>query len=863
MSVTLEKLWKEAGFNPTPKQEAAIKQIDGPLFLSAGPGSGKTRVLLWRTLNLIVFHDIDPQEIFLSTFTEKAARQLKDGLRSLLGFASNHTNKPYDISKMAVGTVHSNCQMIITDRRFSVNNVRVHPPVIIDELDQYFKLYNNAFWTSLLVAGGFDISENGQFAHKEITQFFSGRPSGSKHVAIQECKSLFNRFSEENLDPQTVKTKEPVLRKLFLMYQAYLKDLSEKKEVDLSLLQQAAFKALTLNPKSKSIFKHIIIDEYQDTNTIQEKIFFKMAEGHKNICVVGDDDQALYRFRGATVENLVEFEKRCEENLSVKPKRIDLDINYRSRKEIVDFYGKFITKANWQKDHNKNEHYRVHDKIINANSKDAHTSVVTSDHCKSPEVYAEIASLIKKLKEDGKIEDYNQCAFLFPALKDNARVKGFMDALITEGIEVYAPRAGNFFELDEVKAMMGCILLIFDRPHYGSEVSWGIRDYRNWMEGCMQRARALLALDKQLHDFIQDKKAELSLIKSDYEKLINIVQRKKWQLKNAAQEEMIRSFVSASGISQRAIKNLTSKFFLSFMRKRMQDGKPVSLEYVINRATSLDWSVLDLFYQFCSFGHFRIMFDKAERGEDEAFVYNLSMLSGYLGNFMEKRTAIITASFLSDSKFQWTFFGSFFYALFRLGQSEHEDEEVPFPKGRIPFLTIHQSKGLEFPVVVLGSVFKQNREVDFKETVIREKITLNGLPFKNNGEPLDRMNLFDRMRMFYVALSRAQNLLILPCYKGSAHSCEPFTELLHDGTIGKIKDLKLNTLPTASVKEEDLGKTFSYTGDYLNYQRCARQYMIFRKYGFVTSRSQNQYFGSLVHQTIEDLHHRLKQIPVA
>ncbi len=69
MNTTLEKLWKEAGFTPTPKQEAAINHIDGPLFLSAGPGSGKTRVLLWRTLNLIVFHDIDPMKFSTPTVT--------------------------------------------------------------------------------------------------------------------------------------------------------------------------------------------------------------------------------------------------------------------------------------------------------------------------------------------------------------------------------------------------------------------------------------------------------------------------------------------------------------------------------------------------------------------------------------------------------------------------------------------------------------------------------------------------------------------------------------------------------------------------------------------------------------------------
>jgi len=75
----IEDLWKEAKFTPNTKQEEAIRHIEGPLFLAAGPGSGKTRVLLWRTLNLIVYQNIDPEKIFLATFTEKAAAQLKEG----------------------------------------------------------------------------------------------------------------------------------------------------------------------------------------------------------------------------------------------------------------------------------------------------------------------------------------------------------------------------------------------------------------------------------------------------------------------------------------------------------------------------------------------------------------------------------------------------------------------------------------------------------------------------------------------------------------------------------------------------------------------------------------------------------------
>ncbi len=96
--MSLPTLWADVGFKPNPAQKRAIGHIAGPLYLPAGPGSGKTRVLLWRTVNLIVFHDVKPDEIFLATFTEKAALQLKEGLRGLLAVASRHTGQHYDLA---------------------------------------------------------------------------------------------------------------------------------------------------------------------------------------------------------------------------------------------------------------------------------------------------------------------------------------------------------------------------------------------------------------------------------------------------------------------------------------------------------------------------------------------------------------------------------------------------------------------------------------------------------------------------------------------------------------------------------------------------------------------------------------------
>src|SRR6266496_1672426 len=103
----LQRLWDLHEFTPNDEQREAISHVDGPLYFPAGPGSGKTRVLLWRTLYLIVCCGVKPEEVFLSTFTEKAALQLREGLRALLGAASNLTGQQYDLARMYLGTVHS------------------------------------------------------------------------------------------------------------------------------------------------------------------------------------------------------------------------------------------------------------------------------------------------------------------------------------------------------------------------------------------------------------------------------------------------------------------------------------------------------------------------------------------------------------------------------------------------------------------------------------------------------------------------------------------------------------------------------------------------------------------------------------
>lgn len=855
-SATLQELWRQADFTPNDSQREAILHTEGPLYLTAGPGSGKTRVLLWRTVNLVAFQKIDPCDILLTTFTEKAAFQLKEGLQSYLGMASNLTGVQYDVGAMYIGTVHSICRKLLQDRRFSPDRDRRFVPKLMDQLEQYFFIKKRRIWDRMLAAAQIEVIE--------INAFFQKKPPDypNRHRAIQGCINLFNRFSEERIDPVEARSsvdESETLYRLLRMYQEYLLCLEEEggsstSASDFSLIQEKALRALEAFPEASRIFRHVIVDEYQDTNYIQEQLYFTLA-GNQNICVVGDDDQALYRFRGATVENFVEFPQRVRQYLGdqVVTTKIPLSINYRSRKQIVDFYTQFIEKGDWQKAGDPNEQYRVHDKGIRAFSTDSDTALLTTAPG-DPHWCTTVAQLCRRLVDQGVVHDPNQIAFLFPSVKNKA-AQEMMQALQEVGLNVYAPRAGRFLEVPEACEMFGLFTHVFGAPDSSQFSGREFDQYKGWLKSSTEQAKTILNQDRDLQKFVSDRRAEIARSIKDYGALLRVVQREGWDVTHAYnQDQMRRKLSQATNLSVFAQGALTSPYLARIVNERARDDKEpdYTLQQILVRITSLDWSILDLFYQLCGFNHFKRYYDLAQNEGNEGPISNLSLVTDYLSRFMEIYSPVLTASFLQEEAFSRLFFSSYLYTIYRLGESEFEDEENPFPRGNISFLTVHQAKGLEFPVVFLYPSRYSSKDDTLEKTVRRIKST--------EGEPLEKIGEFDLMRMYYVALSRAEQLLIIPNLDPKGFVFKPLIATLRDHDPPLCDSFDLNELPPISeAQERTLAKPYSYTADYQAYERCPRQYMIFRKYGMVPSRTQTMFFGSLVHNTIEDLHQYLIQ----
>jgi len=155
-------------------------------------------------------------------------------------------------------------------------------------------------------------------------------------------------------------------------------------------------------------------------------------------------------------------------------------------------------------------------------------------------------------------------------------------------------------------------------------------------------------------------------------------------------------------------------------------------------------------------------------------------------------------------------------------------------------------------MVVLGSVNKKDGDARIMDKLVRK------LRKSENAEPLEMTSNYDNLRMFYVALSRAKNLMVI-CQEtkkdGSARADNhtSFVQLFENSKLSKPEDLEVESIPEAKPTDDALPKIYSYTADYLPYLNCPRNYMVFHRFGFVPSRSQTMFFGSLVHESIDDL----------
>ena len=285
------------------KQLEAVNTVKGPVVIIAGPGTGKTKTLVERTVNILVNEKVEAKKIMITTFTNKAARELELRINESLEKA----NVNIDISDMYIGTMHSIWTRLI-EENITYSDFFDNFELMSGDYEQHFFIYSRLKEYKKL---------------EDYQKFFDNLSNNTGKYQGDWARSSFlknkiNDLNENAIDIENIQTSDVYINFIKEAYKLYVKQLYEANIVDFSYLQVEFFNMLVKNKefleKINHDFEYIMVDEYQDSNKIQEKILLSISKNKKNICVVGDEDQSIYRFRGASSENILNFPKHFSED---------------------------------------------------------------------------------------------------------------------------------------------------------------------------------------------------------------------------------------------------------------------------------------------------------------------------------------------------------------------------------------------------------------------------------------------------------------------------------------------------------------------------------------------------------------------
>ncbi len=285
-----------SGLNPA--QREAVVHTEGPLLVVAGAGSGKTRVLTHRIAHLIEHEGVSPFELLAITFTNKAAQEMKQRVGALVGPVAE---------KMWVSTFHSACVRML--RR---DGKRLGYP-------SSFTIYDQADATRLV-----------GYVLRDLNVDTKRFPPRSVHATISAAKN-----DGLSVEQYAERARAIFERRIAEVYREYQTRLLKAGAMDFDDLLSVTVTLLKAEPEVlahyQRRFRHVLVDEYQDTNTVQNDLVLSLAAEHRNVCVVGDQDQSIYRFRGADIRNILEFEEAFPDTTVIV-----LEQNYRSTQTILD-----------------------------------------------------------------------------------------------------------------------------------------------------------------------------------------------------------------------------------------------------------------------------------------------------------------------------------------------------------------------------------------------------------------------------------------------------------------------------------------------------------------------------------------------
>lgn len=404
-----------------PEQKEATTCISGPLLILAGAGSGKTKTLTHRIVYLMK-GGIPAHNILAVTFSNKAANEMKTRIKSLLMESLKEKN-PSKISFPYIGTFHSLAARILREEISAMG------------IKRDFAIYDESDQIALV---------------KKIMDEMSLPKDKFKPYSVLQ---LISKTKNDFTSPEDFIATGPFEKTMSGIYSEYTSRLKKLNALDFDDLLLDLVKLFKDYPaildKYRNLFEYILVDEYQDTNNAQYLILKLLAMNHRNICAVGDDMQAIYGWRGANFQNMLDFEKDYPE-----AKVIFLEENYRSTKRILQAANSVISKNSKKKDKNLWTKNDEGEKI--------HIARAANERKEADYIVGEI----KKLKR-GSLKDWNDFAVLY---RTNAQSRVLEQAFLEQGIPYEILGSVRFYDRKEVKDILSYLRLALNKE---DEIAFG------------------------------------------------------------------------------------------------------------------------------------------------------------------------------------------------------------------------------------------------------------------------------------------------------------------------------------------------------------------------------------------------------
>ena len=817
-------------FVPNKEQIDVIEFGKGNLLVEAGPGSGKTTVIVERIKRLID-EDVEPESFLVITFTRKAAENLKVKLKRELDEEK--------VKKMQISTIHSFCLEFLKDR-----NRTIH--LIDDDSDERKALFVRKNKKRLGFTG-VNIVKNNQFASvvDKFGEYTNFKLKPEELISYVESERTFSpeyeEFIRENPYFSSKKIKEAGFKddwynarfqQIARSYEEYLDLLDDNSSVDYNTLQLKALEELESNGETK--YKTVLIDEFQDTDPLQYRIFKILLRQAEYFTVVGDIDQRIYSFRSTFRDYFEELESEFETT------RISLNCNYRSTENIVNLTDSFIS---YQRSENSKKELKAYNQEYDNPSFIVETDLPKQKRQRKPAYELEahkIFEIIQKLDENNQIRDFSDIAVLYR--KHSSHTIATLISLLQEAeIPFYVRGSRDLKTQKEIKAVI-ILWWYITRKLDDSYIS--SQDEYNWisLQGFYDEE-----LQGTFWSFADSTKRYIKNLQETFEEEVTRLRNKFSPPKTKKPKNFTGTGNETEPVLIEIYRNV-DKPVIDLNEISDEDDRSFFewLECLRDKVFSKERpEILKVYYEMLSISDY---FDDADSNINQ--VSNLAMLTQMMSNYEE---------YIAPDDIR-----GFYYFL---TQSVGNYGAYYGDEGGVQLMTVHAAKGLEFPVTIVSSIQndgfpmsvkdpeRKKPNIMFKDTFYTPNECLEYKYFTDeNGEcrPItfkeeNEQELEEEQRVIYVAMTRAADLLILSCMGELPERVENIRDCLTPFSLEALDDVEIRK-HFENSEEEILVMNYS---KYTKYCSCPFKYNLGYNLGFTRPGAKAANRGTAFHEIME------------